>query len=165
MSLTIDTNDPQLKEGQKNKTGQHEIYLVLSEEERQKGFVRPVRDTYIHIGKKLRYAGIDKMLDKEEQDEMKRKYPSKEPYIAVLGINDSQGKHLGGSYVTQKEFDAWKSGKLIGGCNTETRMGNALAETYARDPKFYGATFCCGYNKHLPVDEFVWKGTNQKVGT
>jgi hypothetical protein len=22
-------------------------------------------------------------------------------------------------------------------------MGRALSETYARDPKFYGATFCC----------------------
>lgn len=30
------------------KTGQHESYWVLCEEERAKGFVRPVRQTYIH---------------------------------------------------------------------------------------------------------------------
>src|SRR3954467_6361571 len=43
-----------------------------------------------------------------------------------------------------------------GGCGTVTTMGRALSETYARDPKFYGATFCCGCNRHLPVAEFVW---------
>jgi hypothetical protein len=32
-------------------TGQQREYLVLSEEERAKGFVRPVRRTYIHVGK------------------------------------------------------------------------------------------------------------------
>lgn len=103
MSLTTDRNDPLLKEGQKNETGQHDIYLVLSEEERAMGFVRPVRDTYVHAGR--------------------------------------------------------------GGCGTETKMGAALAETYARDPKFYGATFCVHCNKHLPVEEFIWKGTNETVGS
>src|SRR5688500_9223864 len=34
-------------------------------------------------------------------------------------------------------------------CGTVTTMGRALSETYARDPKFYGATFCCGCNRHL----------------
>ena len=47
MSLTTDRNDPCLKEGKKE-TGQNDCYLVLSEEERAKGFVRPYRDTYIH---------------------------------------------------------------------------------------------------------------------
>lgn len=109
--LTTDRNDPRLKEGQKNETGQHEIYLVLSEEERAKGFVRPYRDSYIHIGTK----GSD--------------------------------------------------GRYTGGCGVETRMGRALSETYARDPKFYGATFCVGCDRHLPVGEFVWKGTNDIVGS
>ena len=31
--------------------GQQKGYVVLSEEERAKGFVRPVRHTYIHVGK------------------------------------------------------------------------------------------------------------------
>src|SRR5674476_618509 len=35
--------------------------------------------------------------------------------------------------------------KLTGrGCGVETRMGQAIAETYARDPKFYSGTFCVG---------------------
>lgn len=50
-------------------------------------------------------------------------------------------------------------------CGVKTRMGQPLAATYARDPKFYGATFCVGCNKHLPVGEFLWDGTNEKVGS
>lgn len=41
-------------------------------------------------------------------------------------------------------------------CRTETRMGLAIAETYARSPSFYGATFCVRCNTHLPVAEFMW---------
>ena len=161
MSLTTDPNDPKLKEGQKNEVGQHEIYLVLSEEERSKGFVRPVRDTYIHVGKNVHGLEIHRLLNEEEQ----KKYPDKK-YVAVLTVMKKEdGSFLGGKYVTQEEFDAWQSGKKIGGCGTETRMGNALSETYARNPKFYGATFCCECNKHLPVEEFVWKGTNETVGS
>ena len=53
-------------------------------------------------------------------------------------------------------------------CGTVTTMGAALAETYARDPKFYGATFCCGCRAHFPVGEhgeFTWDHSNEKVGT
>jgi hypothetical protein len=101
MSLTTDPNDPRLKRGiDSEKVPQNEAYLVLSDEERAKGFVRPVREVYVH--------------------------------------------------------------EL---CNTETRMNITIAETYARDPKFYGATYCVYCKKHLPVGEFVWKGTNEKVGS
>lgn len=31
-------------------TGQHKGYIVLCPDERAKGFVRPYRDTYIHVG-------------------------------------------------------------------------------------------------------------------
>jgi hypothetical protein len=30
-------------------------------------------------------------------------------------------------------------------------MGRAIAETYARDPKFYGGTFCCNCGAHYPL--------------
>lgn len=50
-------------------------------------------------------------------------------------------------------------------CGTVTTMGLALSETYARDPTFYGATFCCGCNRHLPVAEFVWTLDGQVVGS
>jgi hypothetical protein len=99
MSITINPNDECLIVGQKEE-GQNECYLVLSEEERAKGFVRPYRDTYIHKT-----------------------------------------------------------------CGTATTMGKAISETYARDPKFYGATFCVGCNKHLPVSEFLWDKTNEEVGS
>lgn len=52
-------------------------------------------------------------------------------------------------------------------CGTETTMSQAIAETYARQPSFYGATYCVGCSMHRPVgenSEFVWNdGT--KVGT
>ena len=35
--------------GPAGQSGQHTSYWVLKEEERAKGFVRPVRDTYYHI--------------------------------------------------------------------------------------------------------------------
>jgi hypothetical protein len=50
-------------------------------------------------------------------------------------------------------------------CRTDTTMGLALAETYARDPGFYGGTFCCTCRAHFPLDEFVWAGTDNKVGS
>lgn len=83
--------------------GQQEDYVVLTPEERARGFVRPVRSTYTHLA-----------------------------------------------------------------CGTDTSMGPALAETYARDPSFYTGTFCVRCGKHFPVGEdgeFVWAGTDEKVGT
>jgi hypothetical protein len=101
MSLTTDPNDPKLGWGtNKEQVPQNEAYLVLSDEEKAKGFIRPVRTSYIHKA-----------------------------------------------------------------CGTETRMHSSIAETYARDPKFYGATYCVGCKKHLPVDEFVWTNTNETVGS
>lgn len=50
-------------------------------------------------------------------------------------------------------------------CRTVTTMGQAIAETYARDPKFYGATYCVNCAQHRPVDEFTWDGTTERVGS
>jgi hypothetical protein len=44
-------------------------------------------------------------------------------------------------------------------------MAQGIAETYARDPGFYGFTYCVGCGQHLPVAEFLWDGTNEKVGS
>lgn len=52
-------------------------------------------------------------------------------------------------------------------------MNAALAETYARAPLFYGATYCCGCRMHLrvgPQGEFTWmsesgEDTTELVGT
>lgn len=83
--------------------GQQRDYVVLSAEERAKGFVRPVRTSYIH----QRCGGL-------------------------------------------------------------TKMASTIAETYARDPAFYDGTFCVHCRGHFPVGaagEFVWDGTDEKVGT
>lgn len=83
--------------------GMQNDYVVLAEEERAKGFVRPVRRYYVHLK-----------------------------------------------------------------CGGVTTMGQTLAETYARDPKFYSGTFCCHCAAHFPVGEkgeFVWPGTDERVGT
>src|SRR5687767_676226 len=98
MGLTTDRNDPDLHKQKEN--GQNEKYLVLSDEERAKGFTRPYRDSYVH--------------------------------------------------------------KV---CGALTKMNQTISETYARDPKFYGATFCVGCGKHLPVSEFLWDGTDEEVGS
>lgn len=52
-------------------------------------------------------------------------------------------------------------------CGRVTRMSLEIAETYARDPKFYGATYCVGCQAHLPVDEFIWGDalTDERVGS
>lgn len=109
MPLTDDPNDPRVARGPADEEPRemHDVYLVLSQEERERGFVRPVRLSYIHD-------------------------------------------------------------KTLGGCGTVTSMAQAIAETYARDPAFYGATYCCGCNKHRPVGmngEFYWDGTHDLVGT
>jgi hypothetical protein len=114
MGTTTDPNDPGLGHGSNDEPGpQNETYLVLSEIERAKGFVRPVRNKYIHATE-------------------------------------------------------------LGGCGVVTTMNGAeLSKTYARDPKFYGATYCVGCRMHKPVGEhgeFYWlpeydQGELWKVGT
>jgi hypothetical protein len=81
-------------------TGQQKGYVVLSEAERARGFVRPVRRSYVHRP-----------------------------------------------------------------CGAVTTMGIAIAETYARDPHFYSGTFCVSCREHFPLDQFLWVGTNEQVGS
>lgn len=81
-------------------TGQQKGYVVLSEEERAKGFVRPVRRSYVHLT-----------------------------------------------------------------CQGITTMAPVIAETYARDPKFYSGTFCVVCRTHFPLAEFRWDGTDEVLGS
>jgi hypothetical protein len=84
-------------------TGQQKAYVVLSDEERAKGFVRPVRRTYRHRA-----------------------------------------------------------------CGHITTMARVIAETYAREPRFYSGTFCCQCAGHFPVGEdgeFTWVDDGSKVGS
>lgn len=94
MSLTTDPNDPEIVRGvgDTSPVPQNKKYLVLSDEEIAKGFVKPVRTSYRHTV-----------------------------------------------------------------CGTTTTMGLKIAETYARDPRFYGATYCVHCSKHRPLFEFTWE--------
>lgn len=102
---TSDPSDPRLSHGpDAGPVPQADAYLVLSEQERAAGFVRPVRRTYVHD---------------------------------------------------------------VPGCGAATTMSGDIAETYARDPHFYGSTYCVSCRMHLPVGaagEFVWDD-GSKVGT
>lgn len=96
--VTTNPADPRLTHGSdENAVKQADAYLVLSEDERAKGFVRPYRESYKH-----------------------RNCPGKRHRESV------------------------------------TTMSKEIAETYARDPKFYGGTYCCVCERHRPLAEFEW---------
>lgn len=42
-------------------------------------------------------------------------------------------------------------------CGVATTISLLIAETYAKNPEFYQATFCVGCEKHFPVWEFKWE--------
>lgn len=50
-------------------------------------------------------------------------------------------------------------------CGSVTTMGHDLSATYARDPSFYGATYCCVCRMHKPVSEFRWTADGEVVGS
>jgi hypothetical protein len=141
------------------RTGQHKDYWVLSAEERAKGFVEPVRKSYKHVGISGPKPGTLRDLTPEEHE----RYSSSEGWVKYETYPKGHPTAAKGRFWSQENLD--KVGK---GCGTVTTMGSTLAETYARQPEFYGSTFCCGCGTHLPVGrdgEFVWEGTLQRVGT
>lgn len=147
MAAVTNPNDPGLK--QVRADGQQENYLVLSEEERAKGFVRPVRSSYKHVGERPKHP--TRPLTPDEGERYKQF-----GYAAYEEYPDSDSAVCG-------RF--WTDKQLAGGCGAVTTMGAALAETYARDPKFYGATFCCRCGEHRPVAEFAWEPDGSAVGS
>jgi len=136
--------------------GQQREYRILSAEERAKGFVRPVRLSYVHVG----IPGPEfplRDLTAAERELYGDRYAKFEEY-------PEEKSPATGRFWTAEGLA--KIGK--GGCRTKTTMARELAETYAREPRFYSGTFCCGCGVHLPVGErgeFVWDGTNERVGT
>jgi hypothetical protein len=153
MALTTNPDDPRLGHGvDTDPRAQNAAYLVLSDEERAQGFVRPVRRSYIHVGKQTKYPLRD-LTDEEKERFAPYGYVKKEEY-------PESESPLTGRYWTQAELD-----KVGNGCRTTTTMGQAIAETYARNPSFYGATYCVHCQKHLPVAEFVWSDDGTVVGS
>jgi hypothetical protein len=121
-------------------TGMQKGYVVLSEAERAKGFVRPVRTSYIHLGQRPKYPVRD--LTEEE----KARYNQ---YGYVKYEKYPEDHSLSGRFWTQDQLNS--------GCYNVTTMGISLAETYARDPNFYSGTFCATCGKHFPVEQFIWE--------
>lgn len=149
MSLTTDPTDPRLTKGiDHTPRPQAEVYLVLSEEERAKGFIRPYRDSYKHIGKRPKYPLRE--LTVEERERHGNNYTHYEQY-------PESESPLTGRYWTEVDLNS--------GCGAVTTMGRVLSETYARNPSFYGATYCTGCNMHKPIEEFVWTLDGAQLGT
>ena len=48
-------------------------------------------------------------------------------------------------------------------CGGTTRMGEELAESFARAPEYYDETFCATCEDYYPVGEFVWKGGDVRL--
>lgn len=136
--------------------GQQKAYVVLTEQERAKGFVRPVRNSYRHVGARPKYPLRDLTPDEIE-------YYSSEGYVKYEIYPDGspeRDRSVVGKFWTAKD--------LASGCGAITTMGSALAETYARSPSFYSGTYCSHCAAHFPVGEdgeFVWTGTDERVGT
>jgi len=133
-------------------SGQQKAYVVLTEEERAKGFVRPVRQSYRHVGKRPKYPLRDLT------DDEKKRY-AEYNYVKFEIYPESESPKVG---------KYWTEAELNSGCGTVTTMRHALSETYARSPSFYNATFCSYCGEHFAVGEggeFVWEGTDERVGT
>lgn len=149
--VTENPMDPRLTHGcDTEPVPQAAVYLVLSEEERAKGFVRPVRREYKHVGLAPKYE-LRPLTSEEVERVGQYGYVLFEPYPeSELPVT--------GKFWTQAEL-------TNRGCGAVTSMGTALAETYARSPRFYGSTYCVGCKKHRPIAEFVWEPDGQTVGS
>jgi hypothetical protein len=136
--------------------GQQKTYLVLSQEELAKGFVRPLRTSYKHVGKRPKYPLRDLTEAELKHNEGQ---PPEEHFVKFEVYDGNVDSRSNGRFWTQRELDS--------GCGSVTTMGYELAATYARRPDFYGGTFCVRCGAHLPVGEdgeFEWLD-GSKVGT
>ena len=150
MSVTEDPTDPRLQRGTVDTapSDPDEVYLVLPKAERRKGFVRPFRNSYHHVGERPQHE-----LRQLDADERAR--------FAEVGYVAYEAFPEGGAILGRY----WTEELLHSGCGTVTIMDRALAETYARQPKFYGSTYCVGCRRHRPVEEFIWTSDGLRVGS
>lgn len=130
---------------------------MLSPQERAKGFVRPYRDAYRHVGRRPQFQ--TRPLTEDEQ----RRF-SGVGYVAFEPYPEGYRGSSTGRF--------WTAADLNSGCGAVTTMALSIAATYARDPGFYGGTFCTRCGSHFPVGEngeFVWcendGGDGPRVGT
>jgi hypothetical protein len=156
---TTDGRDPDEVRKEQRADGDklHQSYIVLSPEERAKGFVREVRRSYRHVGAPGPKHPLRDLTAEEHERYDRFGYMQYEQYP------ETEEENVLGRFWTQASLDS--VGK---GCGAVTTMGVSLAETYAREPGFYGSTFCATCGRHYPVGErgeFVWEGSGERVGT
>lgn len=101
---------------------------------------RPVRDSYRHVGKR-------------PQGPLRDLTPAEAERYAEFGYVKFEEHSPERSSATGR---FWTKAQLESGCNTITRMGSSLAETWAANPNFYGRTFCTHCRDYFAVAEFVW---------
>ena len=159
--ITDDPNDPDVKRGAPDTEPvvQNKAYLVLSEADRAKGFVRPVRSAYRHVG----ILGPQFKTRPLTEAEILRHKGLSVPYVAYEPYPEDHHSEATGRMWTRDQL-----AQVVLGCGSVTTMSVELAETYARQPGFYGSTYCVSCQMHRPVGmdgEFVWDGTDERVGT
>jgi len=139
--------------------GQHVDHWTMCPGEIIKaGFKRPVRLKYQHVGLPPPRYELRDLTDEECEGWGHHGYVKFEVYPKGELSSSAAGR-----FWTQADLD--KVGK---GCGVVTSMPRQIAETYAANPGYYGSTFCCGCGTYLPVGgrgEFVWDGTQDRVGT
>lgn len=136
--------------------GQHVDHWTMCPTEIMKeGFKRPIRTSYRHVGTPGPKYPLSDLSKEDERIFGGNGYVKFETY--------PEGSFSRGRFWTQEQLD--NIGK---GCGTVTTMPRTIAETYAASPGYYGSTFCCGCGTYLAVGkdgEFVWSGTDERVGT
>lgn len=149
MAYTTDPKDERINKTKPN--GQREAYLILPQHEIDKGFIRPVFGSYVHVGRAKELCGEGDQyaqgylcaLDKDHSGEcVKTTYFKDVNIIRGLGVYNKLNE-----------------------CDHITQVTKPIAETLARDPKFYKELFCAHCKEHKNVNEFVWLGTNITVGS
>lgn len=76
---------------QVEETGQHKSYIVLCDEERAKGFVRPYRDAYKHVGR------LQQLVTDDGQ-------PSHQVRSGGCGTVTTMGRSLSETYARDPKF-------------------------------------------------------------
>lgn len=110
--------------------------------------MRPYREVYVHVGHRPK-----NLRDLTEDEKARYKDLG---YVKYEAYGPERLPSLG-------RF--WTEEDLKARCGAETRMPAHCARQYAVDPKAYGQTFCCRCGGYYPVDEFVWAGTDERVGS
>jgi len=103
----------------KKPNGQYEDYWVLSKEEREKGFIRPLRFSYKHLGKDLdlkRMIPIEKYFKENAEEypqERQLRYINTYGYVGFIPNTDHHSAILG-RFVKQSDLGS--------GCGHITKM-------------------------------------------